>query len=240
MFIRTALALTAATFAVATPASAVTFLMGGASGTPTGATRTAEGITLNMAPRHFTVTPSALTNIAQLSSSGQLSVSSLGMGVNGGASAPQIDTNTTNAREALYVSASRALSLTGLKLSMVDANDTLAIYGVGPGGALTSLGFDGLIRTGLAGAASYTHGSANGGTTTLAFNDASAMFDAFLFTTRIGGETLFSGERGQGYRIESISAGVPEPATWAMLILGFGLIGASLRRRQTTHLPIEA
>ncbi|WP_254620931.1 PEPxxWA-CTERM sorting domain-containing protein [Sphingomonas sp. CL5.1] len=27
-------------------------------------------------------------------------------------------------------------------------------------------------------------------------------------------------------------AGVPEPATWAMMILGFGLVGASLRRRE--------
>lgn len=27
-----------------------------------------------------------------------------------------------------------------------------------------------------------------------------------------------------------VAAGVPEPATWAMLILGFGLVGASLRR----------
>ena len=29
------------------------------------------------------------------------------------------------------------------------------------------------------------------------------------------------------------SGAVPEPATWAMLIMGFGLVGASLRRRET-------
>ena len=27
---------------------------------------------------------------------------------------------------------------------------------------------------------------------------------------------------------------VPEPAAWAMMIAGFGLIGATLRRRQST------
>lgn len=32
--------------------------------------------------------------------------------------------------------------------------------------------------------------------------------------------------------VESTDFGVPEPATWAMLILGFGLAGASLRRRR--------
>ncbi len=31
--------------------------------------------------------------------------------------------------------------------------------------------------------------------------------------------------------IDQISAGVPEPATWAMLIAGFGIIGGAMRRR---------
>jgi hypothetical protein len=34
------------------------------------------------------------------------------------------------------------------------------------------------------------------------------------------------------YQIESGTGGViPEPATWAMMIIGFGLVGASVRRR---------
>ena len=32
--------------------------------------------------------------------------------------------------------------------------------------------------------------------------------------------------------ISDVTGGVPEPATWAMTILGFGLIGTSLRRRK--------
>lgn len=35
------------------------------------------------------------------------------------------------------------------------------------------------------------------------------------------------------YEVRAIAASVPEPGTWAMLILGFGLIGAIIRRRQS-------
>lgn len=34
--------------------------------------------------------------------------------------------------------------------------------------------------------------------------------------------------------------GVPEPATWAMLIAGFGMVGVSLRRRRTTLGSVSA
>lgn len=38
-----------------------------------------------------------------------------------------------------------------------------------------------------------------------------------------------------------IAPGVPEPASWIMLIAGLGLTGAAMRRRQTTtHRPAEA
>ena len=35
------------------------------------------------------------------------------------------------------------------------------------------------------------------------------------------------------FRWEGGAGGVPEPATWAMLIVGFGLVGAAARRRNT-------
>ena len=34
---------------------------------------------------------------------------------------------------------------------------------------------------------------------------------------------------------DAASAAVPEPATWAMMMLGFGLLGAGMRRRTTTR-----
>lgn len=33
-------------------------------------------------------------------------------------------------------------------------------------------------------------------------------------------------------RISAVTAAVPEPATWAMMIGGFGIVGASMRRRK--------
>ena len=55
---------------------------------------------------------------------------------------------------------------------------------------------------------------------------------------------------GQNFLITSISAtlgtdplaggGVPEPASWALMLLGFGGIGATIRRRRATGLPARS
>jgi hypothetical protein len=43
-----------------------------------------------------------------------------------------------------------------------------------------------------------------------------------------------------GVPIAASTPGVPEPATWTMLIAGFGLAGASLRRRRALSRPVQA
>lgn len=37
-------------------------------------------------------------------------------------------------------------------------------------------------------------------------------------------------------RIGGVAAAVPEPGTWALMLLGFGAVGVSMRRRRSTHL----
>ena len=38
-------------------------------------------------------------------------------------------------------------------------------------------------------------------------------------------------------RVGGVAAAVPEPGTWALMLLGFGAVGVSMRRRRSTHLP---
>ena len=37
----------------------------------------------------------------------------------------------------------------------------------------------------------------------------------------------------------SVTAAVPEPATWALMILGFGAVGGAMRRRQTVKATVR-
>ena len=53
-------------------------------------------------------------------------------------------------------------------------------------------------------------------------------------------EVVFSSS-SNSFEFDNIAAGaVPEPATWAMLIVGFGFVGMSLRRRQAGPAVVTA
>ncbi|HEV2044382.1 MAG TPA: CHRD domain-containing protein, partial [Sphingomicrobium sp.] len=75
--------------------------------------------------------------------------------------------------------------------------------------------------------------TANGGNTA----GAEAAFFAGLQTGRayLNVHTNFA----PGGEIRGNLAAVPEPATWAMMLLGFGAIGFALRRRKRTELTFR-
>lgn len=41
------------------------------------------------------------------------------------------------------------------------------------------------------------------------------------------------------FTYEALAEGVPEPSTWAMLILGFGVVGGSLRSRRRVNMQVS-
>ena len=71
--------------------------------------------------------------------------------------------------------------------------------------------------------------------------NAQAMSGRFGNVWLIGADrTTVTADRNDGFKLGAISAvaaptisAVPEPATWATMMLGFGLAGAAIRRRKT-------
>jgi hypothetical protein len=229
-----AVAFSAAALAAAPAAAVVSFDFSGPSGTTNVASvsRSSGSVNVTATALNFTVAPGGINNLSQFTSgTRQIQQIAPGIGVNGGASSPQIDTNQPANREAILLSANTGFNITGMRLSRIDANDTLALFGVNADDSLSLLGYNNRIINGFGGQAlSFTNSGANGGTTTFTVAPT-GRFDRFVFTTAVGGDVLFGGDLGQGYTIDSITGYVPEPATWAMLILGFGLVGFSARRR---------
>jgi PEP-CTERM motif len=173
-----------------------------------------------------------------------------GLGVDGGGDSRQIDTNTAGTllaplREALLLSGDSMFALRSLTLNLVDQNDTLLLFGVDPAGVLIRLGFGstvsqdpgnpGTIRGGLDGLAKdqvSTPLSLTGQTTETFGIAPTELYSQYLFTTRVGGDVLFGGDTGNGFQLLGLETALPEPGTWAMMIGGFGLAGASMRRRR--------
>ena len=68
-----------------------------------------------------------------------------------------------------------------------------------------------------------------------------AKFSGLTATTEAGEAVLVTSASGAlvakpGGGFGYVAAGVPEPASWAMMIGGFGLLGATARRRRASNL----
>jgi hypothetical protein len=222
--------------ALASPAAAVTILFGGPNGTPNTISGSVGDIDYTLSAVRFTAAPSTLTNFSQFGAALRLNRTAPGVGVDGGASNQQLDTNNASRREAFVFQTNVPIEISGLRLSFVDSNDTLLFFGVKPDGDLVPLINSGTIRSGLNGAATVVNqNSLNSGTSTLTFPTPWGYFDRYVLTTRVGGDERFGGDLGQGYRLDSLTVNiVPEPQTWALLIAGFGMVGLSVRRRRPT------
>lgn len=61
---------------------------------------------------------------------------------------------------------------------------------------------------------------------------ADSFFAAGDYTLKIGGTA--TGSAGGMYTVAAVTAPVPEPETWGMLLAGLGLIGLRLRQRMRT------
>ncbi|MDZ4371785.1 MAG: PEPxxWA-CTERM sorting domain-containing protein [Phenylobacterium sp.] len=230
--------------AISAPAAAanITFNFGGASQTfATGAPYevTAGGATASALGYSFNTTPAAFQTLADGASAAtvlsQMTLKSVrregpGIGVcwtgESGSECNQVDANGTN--EMLRVELSKNFRLVSAEFDRVDNNDTLKLFGVSSDGVVDHLGYGGIF---------------DGPGTTMGINDVSGAWVSGTGDNQVYSVTFETGafkefwfgnnnDTADGYRLRSITvAAVPEPATWALMIGGFGLAGATLRRR---------
>ena len=91
---------------------------------------------------------------------------------------------------------------------------------------LTSIYFNGVQLTGTGAGLNEAY-----------FANAVPIFGGQLNTITINGYSRGNGSYGaRGSFLEtSVAGAVPEPGAWAMLIVGFGILGYSVRRRRLTY-----
>ena len=83
----------------------------------------------------------------------------------------------------------------------------------------------------------HTVGGADGSLLFFGAIDTANPFNSVRFINSVGDGDAFGFDDLTVGDVRQVTGGVPEPATWAMMLLGFGAMGAALRRR--THVRVR-
>lgn len=113
------------------------------------------------------------------------------------------------------------------------------LLSVNPGGYTTSDILE--VAAGAAPAMRYTFNGAPNSVTDMGWERRSYVFTATDATTALSFRSLNFSNAGPALddvRVSDIAAAVPETSTWAMMIIGMGAVGYSLRRRR--RIPSKA
>jgi len=213
----------AASMLVAAPSfAATTFNLGGSSADSVVKTFSSGDSTLVAAGFTYSGPPSTFPNGTGDVVDAPLRQSAAGIGVCPGETGDfcnQVDSNSgANEGVVFFLSDLSDFTITSVVFSIIDGDDTLQLVGQTETGTVP-LGFGGTIAGGLTGATS-TRLSAN----TYRVDLSVGAYQGFIFGQQRSG--------ADGFRINSITvAAVPEPASWAMMIAGFALVGGLVRRR---------
>lgn len=156
------------------------------------------------------------------------------------------DRNVTNAASGLNLVGGGSISFTRNLSTSIDIENAVNPLIVGPGGTITNTTLDGgnFSNHGFA-----AIGSLPGGATSIlndgtpgnivdfyySFGGGKVYYSTIPFDFYAGGGSAFNNVYGPNVIAQVAGLGgngVPEPAAWAMMIAGFGMAGAAMRRRQ--------
>ena len=115
----------------------------------------------------------------------------------------------------------------------VDLNGTLllsASYNLGGGGINTVYSGSPFVTYYKSGSPATYNGTATGGLIDITLDGANFAKSNVLTFNYTGGN---QGLGDEAFGVNRVSATVPEPASWAMMIVGLGMIGVATRRRRT-------
>jgi hypothetical protein len=117
---------------------------------------------------------------------------------------------------------SSAVTYFGLWAAALDSNNTIELLNNG-----VSLGSYNLVNT-IGALSSDYFGNPNNG------QDAGEKFAFVNFLSSTPFDTIEFHQTGGGFEFDNLTVGgaVPEPASWAMMLVGFGAMGAAMRRRK--------